>query len=280
MFSAAYFTYDGIYSGQYGLRIATFDTSAMQETTQTVPTINTIKSANSKRFYLAGVQQKDAPTFQFSLVSELPIDIYNRIDILSWLDGRASFKPLIIHQNDYNDLTFNCVFVVNSIRYFKDNCIGFTVTATFDSPYQKLPSIKKTVTSDGVEQTITIINNSDIKDEYIYPTVTFTAKKSLGSGEQITIQNVTDDAGGTRKFYFKNLLDASDVGGITVNVDNELKKITANKGGHLLQNFCYMDGAKMSNKNWLRLRKGENILNININGTVTIDCPQYIKIGF
>ena len=64
------------------------------------------------------------------------------------------------------------------------------------------------------------------------------------------------------------------------NVDNELKKITANKGGHLLQNFCYMDGAKMSHKNWLRLRKGENILNININGTVTIDCPQYIKIGF
>ena len=36
----------------------------------------------------------------------------------------------------------------------------------------------------------------------------------------------------------------------------------------------------MSHKNWLRLRKGENILNININGTVTIDCPQYIKIGF
>ena len=65
MFSAAYFTYDGIYSGQYGLRIATFDTSAMQETTQTVPTINTIKSANSKRFYLAGVQQKSRKIYTY-----------------------------------------------------------------------------------------------------------------------------------------------------------------------------------------------------------------------
>ena len=280
MFSAAYFTYDGIYSGQYGLRIATFDATTMQETAQTVPTINTIKSANSKRFYLAGVQQKDAPTFQFSLVSELPIDIYNRRDILSCLDGRTSFKPLIIHQNDFNDLTFNCVFVVNSIRYFKGNCIGFTVTATFESPYQKLPSIRKTITSDGVEQTITIINNSDIKYEYIYPTVTFTATKNLDGGEQIIIHNQTDDIGGLRKFYFKNLFGASDTGNITVTVDNELKKITANSGGDLLQNFCRTDGAKMSHKNWLRLRKGENILNININGTVTIDCTQYIKIGF
>ncbi len=280
MFSAAYFTYDGIFSGQYGLRIATFEDDAMQQTTQTVPTFNTAKPAKSKRFYLTSITQKEAPTFQFTIISELPIEVSNRRDILSWLDGRTNFKELIIHQTDYEDITFKCVFVVSAIRYFKGNCIGFDVTATFDSPYQRGGNIRKTIVSDGTEEYIRIVNESDIPDEYTYPIVTFTTKENLSSGEQIVIQNETDDIGGTRLFYFKNLLNNDSTKGITVMVDNELKKITSDDVHGLLQNFCYADSVKMSPKNWLRLLKGENILNIKINGTVTIDCPQYYKIGF
>lgn len=280
MFSAAYFTYNGIFSGQYGLRIASFEDSSMQDTAQVTPTINTVKPAKSNKFYLTGVSYDKAPTFDFMIISELPIDIYGRREILTWLEGANSFKELIIHQPEFEDIVYHCIFTVTSIKYHKGNCIGFSVSATFSSPYQESTHIKKVIKSDGIEQYVTIINNSDIQEQYVYPTVKFTAYGNLSGGEQIIIQNITDDAGGTRKFFFKNLLKENDENGVSVEVDNELKKITSEEDLSLLQNFCYSEEDTVSKKNWLRLRKGENVLLVTINGTVEIDCPQYMKIGF
>ena len=52
-------------------------------------------------------------------------------------------------------------------------------------------------------------------------------------------------------------------------VDNELKIIEGD--GVFLSNF---------NKNWLRLKKGKNILRITVDGSVTVICPQLISVGF
>lgn len=275
MFNASYFTYDGKYSGEYGLRIASFDDDSMQTTNQPEPTINVVKPPKSKKFYLTGVNYENAPTFEFSVISNRPIHPENKREILSWLDGRTAFKELVFHQPGFEDIVYKCIFNVNAIRYHKGECIGFELTATFDSPYQKGRDIVKTVTGTGEAVVIAIYNHSDIPDEYIYPTVTFKATKALATGENIIIQNVTDDPGGTRKFFFKDLAVNNEVV-----VDNELKKITASIDNDVLQNFCKVDGAAMSHKNWLRLRHGRNELSITVNGTVKIDCPQYIKIGF
>ena len=276
MVNASYFTYDGVFSGEYGLRIASFETDSMQTTEQPVAAINVVRAPKAKVFQVTGVQHDEAPTFNFTIVSDSFIQPENRREIIAWLDGRKDFKELIFHQNELEEITFNCIFTITSIRYHKGDCIGFDVQATFDSIYQRGEDLVINYTGTGTAKEISIVNNSDIPDEYIYPTVTFKTTAKLGSGEDIIIQNTTDDQGGTRKFYFKNLTVGNEV-----TVDNETKIITSTIDNDVLQNFCKSDdGAKMSKKNWLRLRYGKNILSINIRGTVKIVCPQYVRIGF
>ena len=115
----------------------------------------------------------------------------------------------------------------------------------------------------GVEQTIDITNNSDIIDDYVYPLVYFKSIP-MENGNSISITNMTDNP--QRHFIFNNLQDNEEI-----TVDNELKYISSNFEGSKLSAF---------NKNWLRLRKGVNLLKVYINGTVRISCPTYVMLGF
>lgn len=111
---------------------------------------------------------------------------------------------------------------------------------------------------DGTKKEIVILNDSDIVDEYTYPHVEF--ETNDGS---ISIINLTDDP--ARDFKFDGLEPQK-----TYSVDNELKIISGD-GRNLLSKFS---------KKWLRLRRGSNRLAVTVNGTVTITCPQYVKISF
>lgn len=275
MFNASYFTYDGIFSGDYGLRIASFNSDSMQTTNQPELSINVVKPSKSKRFYLSGLDYESAPTFEFTVISDRPIDPEHKRVIMSWLDGRNSFRDLIFDQPGFIDITYKCIFQITEIRYHKGECIGFGLTATFNSLYQRGADIVKKYSGTGSVDNVIIYNNSDIPDEYVYPIVKFKATSALSTGENIIIQNLTEDPGGTRKFFFKNLSPNNEV-----TVNNETRQMTALMDNDILQNFCKDDEATMSKKNWLRLRPGKNVLAVQINGELSITCPQYIKIGF
>lgn len=70
MLTATEFTYDGVYSEKYGLKIATFDGAALEETSYIVPTIEVAKSATSNKFHYLDRTYDSPPTFNFSVVSE------------------------------------------------------------------------------------------------------------------------------------------------------------------------------------------------------------------
>jgi hypothetical protein len=197
------------------------------------------------------------------MISELPITDVTRREVLAWLTARGAFKKLQIHQPDLEDYYYNCVFTDISIIYVNGNCHGFRVTANFDSPYQYGEPSSVTVSGSGNTEQITIVNNSDISDDYVYPVVEFSSNSDT-NGYSIKIINETDDD--SREFIFSGL-DA----GEHVVVDNELRHIKSSNNVTRLSNF---------NKNWLRLRKGDNVLKVTINGNVTIKCPTYIMIGF
>lgn len=295
MFEATDFIYDNIYSGTYGLKIASFNSDALEETPYVTPNVSFAKPAKGKKFFYEDTTYDEPPHFEFTVVCETAIHEPILSEIMTWLDSRRGFKELTILQPDFEEQTYKCIFSITNIVYHAGSCVGFNLSATFDSLYQYgKPSIAE-LTSDGTKmETIQIFNLSDDEDDYIYPVVAF---KLSGSTQEDSLQ-VVSDTGGTvalsgglsvesdtngnevlkniiiinetddksREFWFADLDNNA-----CVTVDNEKKIITSENTKRLLPNFS---------KKWLRLKKGLNILKIQINGKVTITCPQYKKIKF
>ena len=259
MINSTYFTYDGVFSGQYGLQIADFTgftPESVEENDAFSPSLSVLKVPSLIRFYHGGLEYDSPPTCNFTVVSTGVIPIELRAEILSWLIGRKQFKPLKFHNDDWEDFDYYCVFTSSSTIYVNGECHGFRLTGNFDSPFAR--GVPTVVTTTSGTHTLSIENKSDILDQYVYPKVQFT-----GSG--ISIINTTDSP--TRAFTFSGLASNE-----TLVVDCETKTITSNFGGEKLSKF--------TSKNWLRLRKGINNLQITSSGNVTITCPWYAMIGY
>lgn len=259
MINSSHFTYDGVFSGTYGLQIAEFGgirAESVEENEAFSPTLATIKVPGQNRFYHGGIYYNDAPSFQMTLVSEEPITEEHKSRILSWLVGKSSFRPLSFYADSKGGFTYYVVFTSSSSINVNGVCHGFKVTGTCDSRFARGIPTKATTTSGT--HTITIDNKSEIYDDYVYPTVEFV-------GSSISIINTTDSA--TRAFEFSGL-GASE----KLTVDCENKIITSTVGGEKLSKF--------TSKNWLRLRHGKNTLSVTSSGNVTITCPYYAMIGF
>lgn len=275
MFSANYFTYDGVFSGTYGLMLADFNEDVVTETTAFSPQVNIVRPAKSHRAFLAGVNYPETPSHTFSMVSQMPIPDTVRREIISWLVGRSDFKKLEIHQSDLEGYYYRCIFSNLDIIYINGLCHGFRVTAMFDSPYQYgTPTIYEAdlnYSGNGMAS-VPINCNSDIKDGYIYPIVEFTANDTFRyAGEDLGIYIANRNVGGIggRPFKFTNDICGKDA----TTVDNELKMIN---GGSIDK-----DRFRAFNKKWLRLAPGRvNYLNVALNGSIKIICPQYVMIGF
>lgn len=260
MFNATDFTYDGVYSGTYGLKIASFNSDTVEDTAVFAPTFNITKSARSRRFLHNGITYEEAPEYTFSIISETPISDLQRREILTWLVARNDFKKLQIHQTEFEGYYYKCVFSTVDMIYVCGRCHGFTVTAKFDSIFAYGRPKVINVNGDGSMQTFKIINSSDIPDDYVYPIVSFTMSES----GNVTILNTSEVV--QAAFQFTGLSNTEQI-----TVDNELKIIESTKGGDRLSHF---------NKNWLRLQHGVNILQITLKGTMTITVPTYAMIGF
>lgn len=259
MFNATFFTYDGVYSGSYGLKIASIkENSAVNETSYITPEIISAKPTQSKKFLFQGLKYSSMPTYAFSIMSEEPIPEPVQDEIMLWIDSRKGFKTLNIHQPDYEMYDYKCIFTITSIIYHSGQCVGYNLQATFDSAYQYGKPTTKTIVGNGTPQDIYLVNKSGNIDEYIYPNIEF-----MSSDGSISIVNMSDDS--ARAFSFDGLTPNS-----TYKVDNE-RKIIQGDGRNLLSKFS---------KKWLRLLRGRNHIKVTINGTLKITCPNYTKIKF
>lgn len=263
MFSASYFTYDDVYSGVYGLRIASFKSDSVEETSVFAPSFKAMKSVGGNRFFHNGIDYTNAPEYRFTILCENPISEVVRREILAWLTCTSRYLKLQIHQPDLENCYYMCVFTNIDIIYFLGDCVGFNVTANFDSQYAYGKSQKIKSSCDGAEKLVKLINKSDITDTFTFPIVNFTVKGQVG-GKSISIENKSLPM--NLPFEFKGLNT-----GETISVDNELKIINSSVTGDRLSCF---------NKNWLRLKKGVNELKILAKGDVEIICPTYVLIGF
>jgi hypothetical protein len=178
MFNATYFTYDGIHSGAYDLRIANFDADNVETTSVFAPELRVAKPTNLNKFFHSGIEYDKPLECGFSFIREQPIVTAERETILSWLVGRKEFKKLQIHQPDLENYYYNCVFTNVDIIYVNGHCRGFKVVAKFDSPYCCGSPSVTAMAGDGDEEVeITLENMSSSLDNYTYPSVEFIADK-------------------------------------------------------------------------------------------------------
>lgn len=260
MLNSTYFTYNGVLSAKYNLQIASFESSeGTQETNIFSQTINTGKSGRSNNFQISSVGYETIPEATFTVISPVIIDEIRKREIMSWLCQGDDFCKLIINKPEVEDYYYMCKFKdVNEITK-NGYCVGFKLTAIFNSPYQYGRETSASLPEGNYDNyEIEIINKSDFEDRYIYPKIEFT----LTDGDEIEIINQTDDE--TRIFKFVKLTKNK-----PVIIDNELKIIEGDDA--FLSNF---------NKNWLRLKKGKNKLKVTFKGSLKITCPQIVQIYF
>ncbi|MFA5625855.1 MAG: phage tail domain-containing protein, partial [Bradymonadales bacterium] len=246
MFSATYFTYGGVYSKHMGLLIASFDAENIETTPVFSPVFQTPKSARARAFSHGGVKYEAPPQYQFTILSEQHISADARREILSWLVGRGEFQSLYLHQAQFENIEYRCVFTDTSIVYAGGQCRGFTVTAMFDSQFCYGEPYKKTFTGDGTQyEEITVVNHSDTIDGYVYPVVTISPSGFFADGtddegndiyKEISIKNKSDPAGGNRAFEISGLLPDLIQPDEELYVDNELRIITKRRVGETATN--------------------------------------------
>lgn len=282
MFSATHFSYDGVYSGVYGLQIASFNSQSVETTSVFAPTVQSVKSAFGERFFISGAKVEQPPEYQFQIISEDFIDDVNRRKIITWLSKRNSYKKLKIFQRDLESYYYRCIFTVINPIYVNGRCHGFEVTARFDSEYAYGAKTIQTITASSDGTIGSIINHSDALDRLVYPKIIITTPSDY-TGENITIQNTTID-GIPLILYGKEgnknngtqVIDASK----TIVIDGELKKFyEIQNGSNISPTALYLSNC---NKQWIGLKNGSNTIKVTCEKpvTVTVECQSYVLIGF
>ena len=262
MLNTTYFTYDGIKSEQYNLAMAEVDAAIIKNIVALSPNVHTTKPQVIDKFFYNGTTYDGVTQRTFSIYStngEISND--KRREILSWLFGSQEFKVILFRQKttSYTGTQYQCVFTSIDNIFINNRLYGFKLTAIFDSPGSETYQLGPTMS--GNKNLIYIAYG--LTDGYIYPVVRFT-------GDEITIINKTDDPEGSRPFKLSGCSEYT--GGIMV--DNELKTIITN------DTHQSVDLSLFKGRNWLRLRNGNNTLQVECNGTYSIDAPKYTPIGF
>lgn len=258
----SYFEYGGMLSCQYGLIIATVNSSRMLKLGGDI-TGSTVFSKAAQKRYLVGDDMSNSPlSFDVEIVTDDGhiLEQPERRTIEKWLFNKHDYRKLYFDTDDdctedmseliggvRKRLYLNCRFVNPEKLEYNGGLVGYKATLEADSRMFWQDAVEKSFTLNhsgaSAQSVIAVDVDSDI-DDYIYPKVTFT----LGStgGEVIFINN-SDDS--TRVTKFVELSANS-----TIIMKGELGFISG-------QNY-----QKFSTRNFIRFLDGAN--NLTIKGDI------------
>jgi len=247
-FIAANFSYDGIISSEYGLRITSDDsTSSAGANVQ----LYTQKIYRRPKTYLLGIEQ--TPVLSIPIRINVPDQLSATEDsvISKWLFGRQNYKKLQIIQSDMEYVYFNCIFMDKQTERIGNIIRGYYANIVCDSPFAwTYPKTKTYSYPSGylINDNIQIVNSSDM-DDYTYPSMSFTMNVF---GGDLSIINTSDS---NREFLFEGL-SANE----TITIDNDLEIITSSVSGvNRLSNF--------TDYKWMRYKPGIN--NLQLSGNIS-----------
>lgn len=251
MFESYEFTFAGESSYMYDLMLYDIDGKGQSDVSfgNAASIVETRTNTRVKPIHF-GVNYNKTP-LQFKLVfgSHKPLDRYDFANISMWLTGHQTYQWLSIDQPDMDHLQFRCLITkltpisVGWVPY------AFEATVTCDCPYAYGYPFEKQYAING--STSILFRNDSAVREYIKPTLTFVPSSGTGS---LSIINKDDS---NREF----LLDGIP-GSATVTIDNE--------NGIISEETYSVNLYDGFNLNFFRLVHGDNNLEVNGDGVLTI----------
>lgn len=254
--SGCHFEYAGIPSRTYDLIFANIDSERYTAIMGEVSTESIFNRHSKKRHYV-GTSYEDSPiSFDAEIVADAPLSPFVIRKIEQWLFGQSSYRPLYV---DVDDSGYDGVEVVDGImlrQYL--NCrflnprkiegnggvMGWYFTVECDAPMAWQDPSVKTITSPPAN--FSIIVNTDLND-YIYPKVTI--KTSSGDAADIQIVNHSDSD--SRLTTFISMSSEA-----TLIMDGDRNLLSGSSDNYY---------EKFKNKNFVRLKNGENKFSISGN---------------
>lgn len=191
------------------------------------------------------------------------IELDEQYAIMDWLIFENEYKWLQINTEGYENILFRAKFYNPQIKTIGSKVFAMTFTCMLDGGHAYSEEIikKHNVTPDN--NTFTICNNSSFKSMYIYPTVQIVVGENT---DTIEIENLSEPNSDRHKFIINNLQEGDH---IFVDGENKIMYKEASNDS-LLQDF---------NKQWLRLKQGNNIIKITGNVTITITYHEKRMVG-
>ena len=275
MFSGTSFSYDGVLSDDFNIKILDFEGIGKFETNILSATVNTTKPARSKKFYRVGSNYAEPVPFTLSVVSETALDDYSRRVILAWLCNRNDFKEFRVYQPDLEQYYYKALFSNANAIYISGKCYGFSLSGIFDSPYQYGDPVvvQGTVTGTSVSDSTAVLdiyNESDIPDGFVYPKIYINSPSNLPTAFTIHEKNPETGANTSRAMTISSGILSS----VPLTIDCNLKTITYSDVSVSMSRFT---------GTWTRFVSGKNKIGVTgliVGSTITVECPTYALAGF
>lgn len=281
-----YFTYNNKSSEDFGLAIASFESSDGELSSGL--TRNLITGETSKYRFRPnhmGAKYSDPLTFKIGLIKDPcnlnsdDMQIFTRSEVREinrWLT--APSYPTLFHMYDddydYADerVDYNGLFSDVEYELNDTDVIGLTFTFTNDSPFAYSPLISKTITSNSsTGTTVTITNDSDEIETPLYPCLVISPKESVSQNQKIQckIENLTENKSMTYEWENE---------GNDLFIDCERMVIKFNDSDDLVD-LDQLGVKDVGNIYWFRLVSGRNKICVTGDVTVRMQYREYRKVG-
>ena len=193
-----------------------------------------------------------------SIDANSSMDRYDIDAITAWLTGHNGYKWLMIVQDDMELFRYKCIVSGLRLITYGNMPWAFSCTISCDSPFAYMIPETISYTVSGTS-TVTLRNRGGYNGFY-RPKMEIT----MNSGDSITIQNQSD---GNRAFQFADLPGGNS---LVISIDNQNQVITNSQNLNLYPYF---------NMKFMRLVRGDNVLQITGNATVSFICEFPVNIG-
>ena len=263
-FEATYFSFDGVPCQKYGLMLLGFGGEGQDDVAFSGRTkIIEDRRWNSYAPLHYGTEYGDPLSFKLTIgltPDELDagraLDRWDMQAITGWLTGHTQYKYLEIDQPDLRGVRFKCI-----ITELKPLSHGYNfaleATVTCDSPFAyKVPEVFTLASGAN-----TVYNPSTVNDWY-FPVVSV----AMTDGAGFTLTNAQDSGAAC------GLTSTPSFATGAFNMDGLRQRIW--QTGNLSANLYQFDRG-----NFLRLKRGNNIITMTGNGTASLTCEFPVQVG-
>lgn len=259
------FIFDGVPCSEYGLMVYSFGSNTQEDVSFQNGDIIEDRIPGRYDALTYGVVQNQALEYTLifgadpaSMDANDPIDRFEVEAIAGWLTGHQSRKWLVILQEDMEPFRYKCMISELTLITYGDMPWAFSCKVSCDSPFAYTMPDEYTYTVNGTS-TVPFFNRSSYNG-YYRPVIEIA---NMGSGT-LSIKNKTD---GGRTLQFT---DAPVNSTTVIRVDNKNQIITGSDGTNLYP-YC--------NMKFLRLLRGDNVLEISGKAQVKLICEFPVNIG-